>query len=76
MATHVINKVNSRLKFLCRQNKFLDNLLLILLCNAMMQPFFDYACNAWYPDFNKIIKKNVYKLLRTNALDYILPKTR
>ena len=56
MATHVINKVNSRLRFLYRQNKFLDIPLRILLCNAMIQPFFDYACNAWYPNLNKNLK--------------------
>ena len=22
----------------------------------MIQPFFDYACNAWYPNFNKNLK--------------------
>ena len=27
-----------------------------LLCNAMIQPFFDYACNAWYPNLNKNLK--------------------
>ena len=53
MAIHVINKVNSRLRFLYRQNKFLDIPLRRLLCNAMIQPFFDYACNAWYPNLNK-----------------------
>lgn len=56
MATHVINKINSRLKFLYRQNKFLDIPLRRLLCNAMIQPFFDYACNAWYPNLNKNLK--------------------
>ena len=56
MATHVINKVNSRLKFLYRQNKFLDIPLGRLLCNAMIQPFFDYASNAWYPNLNKNLK--------------------
>ena len=53
MAIHVINKVNFRLRFLYRQNKFLDIPLRRLLCNAMIQPFFDYACNAWYPNLNK-----------------------
>ena len=57
MAIHVINKVNSRLRFLYRQNKFLDISLRRLLCNAMIQPFFDYACNAWYPNLNKKLKK-------------------
>ena len=56
MATHVINKVNSRLRFLYRQNKFLDIPLRRLLCNAMVQPFFDYACNSWYPNLNKNLK--------------------
>ena len=49
MALHVINKVNSRLKFLYWQNKFLSIPLRRLLCN-------DYACNAWYPNLNKKLK--------------------
>ena len=36
VAIHVINKVNSRLRFLYRQNKFLDIPLRRLLCNAMI----------------------------------------
>ena len=56
MAIHVINKVNSRLRFLYRQNKFLSIPLRRLLCNAMIQPFFDYACNAWYPNTSKKLK--------------------
>ena len=65
-AIHVINKVNSRLRFIYQQNKFFDILLRRLLCNAMIQPFFDYACNTWYPNFNK----NLKKLLKINALDF------
>ena len=49
MATHVISKVNSRLRFLYRQNKFLDILLRKLLCNAIIQLFFDYACKRLVP---------------------------
>ena len=56
MATHVINRVNSKLRLLYRQNKLLDIPLRRLLCNAMIQPFFDYACNAWYPNLNKNLK--------------------
>ena len=25
----------------------------------MIQPFFDYACNAWYPNLNKNLKKRL-----------------
>ena len=60
MVTHIINKVNSRLKFWYRQNKFLDIPLRRLLCNAIIQPFVDYAYNAWYP----ILKKNLQNRLQ------------
>ena len=53
MPIHVINKINSRLRFLYGQNRFLNFPLHILLCNAIIQPFFDYACNAWYTNINK-----------------------
>ena len=56
MVIHIINKINSRLRFLYRQNRFLNFPLQRLLCNAMIQPFFDYACNAWYPNINKKLK--------------------
>ena len=42
MATHVINKVNSRLRILYWKDKFLDIPLRRFLCSAMKQPFFDY----------------------------------
>ena len=57
IATHVINKVNSRLRFLHRQHKFLDIPVRRLLCNVMTQPLFDYSCNAWYPNLKKNVKK-------------------
>ena len=56
MVIHVINKVSSGLKFLYHQNRFLNFPLSRLLCNAMIQPFFDYARNAWYPNANKKLK--------------------
>ena len=81
MAIHVINKVNSRLRFLYRQNKFLDIPLRRLLCNAMIQPFFDYACNVWYPNLNNWLPiqervnqctlSSVYKFHSKNAPEYM-----
>ena len=46
MALNVIDKVNSCLKFLHRQNCFLTPPLRRLLCNALIQPLFDYPCKA------------------------------
>ena len=59
MALHVINKINARLKFLYRQRKFLTKPLRRLLCNAMIQPFFDYASSVWYPNINVNLSKRL-----------------
>ena len=56
MAIRVIEKLNSRLKFLYRKNRFLDVPLRRLLCNVLIQPHFDYTCAAWYPNLTKKIK--------------------
>ena len=56
MALRVIEKINSRLKFLDWKNWFLDVPLHRLLCNALIQPHFDYACTAWYPNLSKKLK--------------------
>ena len=56
MALNVINIINSRLKFLHRQNRFLTLLLRRLLCNALIQPLFDYACTAWFPNLSKKLR--------------------
>ena len=56
MALNVIDKVNSRLKFLHRQNRFLTAPLRRLLCNALIRPLFDYACTAWFSNLSKRLK--------------------
>ena len=43
MALRVIEKINSRLKFLYRKNRFSDAPLRRPLCNALIQPHFDYV---------------------------------
>ena len=53
---NVIVKVNSRLKFLHGQNRFSTPPLRRVLCNALIQPLFDYACTAWFSNFSKKIK--------------------
>ena len=50
MSLRVIGKTNSRLKYLYRKNRFLDVPLRKLLCNALIQPHFDYNRTSWYPN--------------------------
>ena len=59
MATKVLRLVNNRLKFLYRKQKFLTLSLCWLLCNALIQPHYDYACSAWYPSLNKRLSKKI-----------------
>ena len=60
MALKVINMINSRLKFLYRKNRYLTPYLKRLLCNALIQTLFDYACSAWYPNLNKKLKSKLH----------------
>ena len=53
MASRVMNKISSRLSFLYRKQSFLNSKLRRMLCNALIQPHFDYACSAWYSNLNK-----------------------
>ena len=41
MALKVLNKINSRLRFLYRKQNIFDKLLRRLLCNALIQPHFE-----------------------------------
>ena len=66
MALKVHNKINGRLCFLFRKNRYLSQYLKRLLCNAVIQPPFNYACSAWYPNLNKKLNANC-KQYRTNA---------
>ena len=59
MALKVINKINGRLKFLYRKNTFLSLELRRMLCNALIQPHFDYACPVWYPNLTEKMKKKI-----------------
>ena len=59
MALKVINKINCRLSFLYRKNRYLLPYLKRLLCNAMIQSHFDYASSAWYPNLNKKFKSKL-----------------
>ena len=59
MASKALSKINGRLKFLYRKQGFLTPSLKRLLCNALIQPHFDFACLAWYTNLTKKMKKKV-----------------
>ena len=59
MASRVLNKIGGRLNFLYRKESFLNLKLRRMLCNALIQPHFDYACSAWYPNLNKSLTKKM-----------------
>ena len=59
MVLNVIHKINNKLKFLNCKNVLLTPKLRCLLCNALIQPHFDYACSTWYPDLTKKLKHRI-----------------
>ena len=70
MATKVLGLVNGRLKFLYRKQRFLTFSLRRLLCNALIQPHYDYSCSAWYPSLSKrLLKKS--KFHKINVFDIV-----
>ena len=71
MVLHVLYKIKSRLIFLYRQNRFLNKQLRRLLCNAMIQPFFDYARPAWYPSLRKELQKRI-QVSQNNCVRFCL----
>ena len=59
MALKVIKKINGKLDFIFKKNKYLTKELRRMLCNALIQLHFDYACPAWYPNLDEKMKKKV-----------------
>ena len=53
MALKVISKINCRLRFLNRKNKFLSQSLRRVFYNALIQSHFNYACSAFHANLNK-----------------------
>ena len=57
MALKALNKINGKLKCLYRKDKFLTPTLHRMLCNALIQRYFDYTCSTCYPNLNEKLKK-------------------
>ena len=71
IAMQVCAKVTSKLKLLYRKNRFLSKDLRRLLFNVRIQPHFDYACAAWYPNLNKTYK-NKSQVLQDKCIRFCL----
>ena len=56
MPRKVLKKINTKLNFLLRQSNYLNYSSRRLLCNALIQPHFDYGCTSWYPLLSKALK--------------------
>ena len=59
MALKTTKKIDQKLKFLYRKNRFLTPELRQLSCNAIIQPHFDHACSTWYPNLKQKLKRRV-----------------
>ena len=59
VAYKTIKKIYSRLNYLFRKKHFLTTSLGRILRNALIQPHFDYACTAWYPNLCKKLKDKI-----------------
>ena len=56
MAKTILKKINGKLKFLYRQNRYLSYPLKRMLCNTLIQPHYDFACCSWYPNLSMSLK--------------------
>ena len=47
MVMNSLGKINAKLQFLYKQDKFLNPELFKMLCNSLIQEHFEYACISW-----------------------------
>ena len=65
------DKINNRLRFLYRENRFSSLPLRRLLCNSLIQLHFDYSCSAWYLNLNKRLKSKL-QILQNKCIWFCL----
>ena len=71
MTRRALKKINGEIKFLYRQAIFLNPACKRLLCNALIQPHFDYGCTSWYPLLCKTFKKR-FHIAQIKCIRYCL----
>ena len=71
MGNSVIKIVNAKLKFLYRKSAFFGTNEKKLLCSALVNPHFEYACNAWYRSVNAKVKHKL-QTAQNKMIRYLL----
>ena len=71
MILKFINKINGKLKFLCRKNRYLAITLCRMLCNALSQIHVDYARAVWYSNLNEKTKKKI-QIMQNKSIHFCL----
>ena len=59
IALKTIKIINQKLKFLYRKNRILTLEFRRLLHNAIIQPRFESACSAWYPNLTQKLRQRL-----------------
>ena len=57
-----------QIEYLYHQSRYLNPAYRRLLCNALIQPHFDYGCSSWFPLLKKYLK---FKLQKASNFRYI-----
>lgn len=67
----LIGRVTSRIGFLYRNVSLLDQDSRKTLCQALIQPYFDYCCASWYNGLSKLLKDKL-DVLQRRMVRYVL----
>ena len=71
MGNSVIKKVNAKLKFIYRKSAIFGTNDRKLLCSALVNQHFEYACNAWYRSVNPEVKHKL-QTAQNKMIRYLL----
>ena len=67
----ILEKANSRLKFLYKYKEMLNFNARKTLCSALIQCHFDYACSSWYPAISTALR-NKLQVMQNKRIRFIL----
>ena len=71
MAQRNLYKLNNRLKYLYRNKNYLSLNARRILCNALIQPIFDYASCVWYFNLREATKKKL-QIIQNRCIRFCL----